>query len=117
MRRLLLVAAGLVALTHRAEATEITIELPGEVAVERVKVSYDCGGNSMSVDYVNAGPVSLAVFEHEGEPVIAAAGLSASGVRYVGGRLVWWTKGPEASLYDATKGENAAPIAECREQS
>jgi len=117
MRHLLLIAASLTALAHHASAAEITIELPGDIAVERVQVDYDCGGTSMAVEYVNAGPVSLAVFEHEGEPVVAAAGIAASGVRYAGGRLVWWTKGAEASLYDVTKGEDSAPIAECRQKS
>jgi len=117
MKPLFLVAAGLVLLAHRADAVEIVIGLPDGIDVEQVKVDYDCGRNDMSVEYVNAGPVSLAVFTYEGKPVVAAAGIAASGVRYAGGRLVWWTKGAEASLYDVTKGENAPPVAECREKS
>jgi len=117
MKTLFLVAASLAVLAHRAAAAEIVIELPEGIDVEQIKVDYDCGGNNMPVEYVNAGPVWLAVFTHEGEPVVASAGITASGVRYAGGRLVWWTKGAEASLYDVTGGEDAAPIAECKEGS
>jgi membrane-bound inhibitor of C-type lysozyme len=117
MRRILLATAALAIVGSPVGAAEITIELPGHVAVERTKIAYDCGESSMSVEYVNAGPVSLAVFEHEGEPVVAAAGMSASGVRYAGGTVIWWTKGSEASLYDLTLSEDAAPIAECREKT
>ncbi|WP_034658632.1 MliC family protein [Chelativorans sp. J32] len=117
MRSLFIQAAVLAALTSAAGAAELVIDLPGDIPVERVAVNYDCGGTPMSVEYVNAGPVSLAVFDYEGEPVVASAGIAASGVRYAGGKLIWWTKGASASLYDLTEGEDAAPIAECTEKS
>mgnify|MGYP002621020397 FL=1 len=98
-------------------AAEITIQLPVDAPADHFQVSYDCGGQSMTVEYVNAGPVSLAVFSHEGEPVVAANVIAASGARYAGGRFVWWTKGQAGSLYDVTQGEDAAPIAECQEKS
>lgn len=112
----LIAGSGFTAFAGSAVA-EITIQLPVDASVDHIRVSYDCGGQSMTVEYVNAGPVSLAVFSHEGEPVVAANVIAASGARYAGGRFVWWTKGQAGSLYDITEGGNAEPIAECREKS
>ncbi len=109
-------AFALLAWSGIAGAGEIVIEVPGaEVSGETV--SYDCAAAALQVRYVNAGDVSLAVFEADGETVVAVAVVAASGVRYAGGRHVWWTKGDEASLYDAMRGEGAEPILECRAAS
>jgi len=109
---LVLLAAG------QASAAELTITLPGDadLAPERIQVTYDCADKSMDVEYVNAGSVSLASFVVEGEPVVAAIVLSASGARYAGLQYIWWTKGDNASLYDLMQGEDAAPILECTEK-
>ncbi|URK88916.1 MliC family protein [Rhizobium sp. RCAM05350] len=45
------------------------------------------------------------------EFVIASNVLSGSGAKYAGGQYVWWTKGDEANLIDAMKGEDDAGIA------
>nr|WP_274709250.1 MliC family protein [Nitratireductor luteus] len=89
--------------------------LPGEQEVEEIRVDYDCGTFEMSVDYVNAGPVSLAVFEIDGQPVVASNVISASGARYAGDAFIWWVEGKSASLFDLTAGEDAPPRAECKE--
>lgn len=117
MRFLFLIAV-LAASTVAARSVEIAIELPeaDEISAERIDTTYDCGSRAMSVEYVNAGPVSLAVFAHEGEPVVASNVLSASGARYAAGPFIWWTKGPQASLYDLRNGEDAPPVLECTEQ-
>jgi membrane-bound inhibitor of C-type lysozyme len=100
-----------------AHALDLTITLPsrGDIAIDRLKASYDCSGATFEVEYINAGLVSLAVFEYDGAPFVAANVLSASGARYAGGHLIWWTKGAEGSLYDLTLGEDAAPILQCTE--
>lgn len=101
----------------RAQAAELIIKLPldGGASVEHQTVRYDCAGQTLAVEYINAGPVSLAVFAYDGEPVVATNVLSASGARYAGNRFIWWTKGAEGSLYDLTRGEDAAPILQCAE--
>ena len=106
--------SSLAAFAGNAEA-EITIPLPLDTAVDRNLIDYDCGDLSINVEYINAGPVSLAVFAYEGEPVVASNVLAASGARYAGGRFIWWTKGADATLYDLTLGEDAPPAAECRQ--
>lgn len=95
-------------------ADEIRIDFPG-VAVEEMNVSYACGADSLAVRYVNAAGTSLAVFDVDGERIVASIGPSGSGARYVGGRYVWWTKGREATLYDATKDEDSPPLLTCTE--
>lgn len=117
MRRIALSIA-LTAFVSGANAAELTLELPdsGDITVERNRVIYDCGEKEMTVEYLNAGPVSLAVFAFDGEPVVASNVIAASGARYAAGRYIWWTKGPGASLYDATLGENAAAIAACTQR-
>lgn len=115
--RIKLAALVMLAAGH-ASAADLTITIPGEdLKPERIQATYDCAGQELAVDYVNAGPVSLASFSYEGEPVVAAIVLSASGARYAGRQYIWWTKGSEASLYDLTQGEDAAPILQCTEKS
>lgn len=61
--------------------------------------TYTCGGGEvLSVQYVNAGPNSLALLSIEGEERIFVNVVAASGARYVSGAHVWWTKGETATL-------------------
>lgn len=113
MRSVLAKAALSVALLVPAAAGEIVIDVP-EASVEAQTLSYACSSHvSLEVRYINAGDVSLAVFVVEDRTVVASASVAASGVRYVGGRYVWWTKGDAASLYDLMAGEDAAPLLDC----
>lgn len=106
----------LAAVAGIAAATEITLSLPGDAPVEREIMAYDCGkGGMLSVEYINANGVSLALFTYGGEPVVASNVIAASGARYAGGRYVWWSKGRDGALYDLTLGEDAPPTAECTE--
>ncbi|MFC6488208.1 MliC family protein [Nitratireductor sp. GCM10026969] len=118
MSRLVISAAfGLFSLIVGAShAAEVTLSLPGDDSVDRRTVTYECGdAGTLDVEYINAGSVSLAVFAHDGEPVVAANVLAASGARYAGGVYVWWSKGRNGSLYNLMQGEDAAPVAECEE--
>lgn len=89
---------------------QIVLELDGDA--ERRVVNYECEDDSglRTVEYINAHPNFLAITEVEGERLIFVTAISASGVRYVSGAYVWWTKGPEAFFYDETAGEDAEPV-------
>lgn len=116
MRQLRSIAlAGLATLVAQtATAGEIVIPIEDGVAVDDLSMSYSCAGESFPVRYINAGPsISLAVFAVEGEQIVAAITVSASGARYQGGRYIWWTRGFEASLFDVMEGPDAEPIARC----
>ncbi|THK35134.1 META domain-containing protein [Ensifer sp. MPMI2T] len=88
-----------------AGVAEVTLSIPEAAAVDRQKVRYDCGGETVEAEYINAGPVSLVTFSFGGTYIVASAVISGSGARYAGGRYVWWTEGEEATLFDVTKGE------------
>ena len=98
-------------LTRIRQRAAITIEIPTATEVETIKASYACGDRIVDATYFNAGAVSLVSLSWQGEFVVAANVLAASGARYAGGRYIWWTKGKTADLYDLMKGENAEPLA------
>jgi len=117
MRLPVLFAASLMLTAAPALALDsaITLDLgPGDG--ERTTMRYDCEGlESFDVHYLNVQPNFLAIVPVEGEDLLFVSVLSASGARYASNQYVWWTRGPEASLYDLTQGEDADPIATCME--
>jgi membrane-bound inhibitor of C-type lysozyme len=104
----------LLALAAPAAAVETTLqlvlELPGNA--ERNVVRYECDGlEPFAVDYVNASPTFLAIVPIEGERLLFANVIAASGARYVTGQYEWWTSGSEATLTDLTAPEGSEPLA------
>ncbi|KOF18966.1 hypothetical protein AC244_13355 [Ensifer adhaerens] len=94
-----------------SRSVDVTISIPGAETVDRQSARYDCGGKTVEAEYINAGPVSLVTFTIDSDFIVASTVISASGAKYAGGQYIWWTKGDEATLYDATKGENDAGTA------
>lgn len=116
--RSIMLATALGFAAQAAMAGEIVIPLEDGLEVGDLSVTYDCAGEDFPVRYINAGPsIGLASFTVEGEPIVAAITVSASGARYQGGRYIWWTKGDEASLYDVMAGPDADPIMTCRSEA
>ncbi|RFC67186.1 hypothetical protein DY251_12965 [Mesorhizobium denitrificans] len=97
------VLAGVMAVSA-AEAASVSLDLPGDATSETV--NYDCGGQKIAATYINAGDNSLAVLKMGDRVVVTVAVLAASGAKYAGQELIWWTKGDEATLYDLHNGEN-----------
>lgn len=98
-------------------ALQLTITTQSGDFDQRV-MRYDCATEApVQVTYINAAPNFLAVvpIADEPAPLILAAVMSGSGVRYAAGKWVWWTKGADASLYDDTLGEDAEPVLTCSE--
>ncbi|HEV7309331.1 META domain-containing protein [Ensifer sp.] len=104
-------AVKLASMTTASEGSDVTIRVPGADSVDRQTVRYDCGGKAVEAEYINAGPVSLVTFTIDGTFVVASNVISGSGARYAGGQYVWWTKGEEATLFDAMKGDEDKGIA------
>jgi membrane-bound inhibitor of C-type lysozyme len=109
-------------LTIAATATALAADAPHiSVSVEngspnmRTTAHYDCAGQAMEIDYINVEPNFLAVVPVQGKERIFVLVMSGSGALYASGPYIWWSKGKEASLYDATKGENAPPVLTCTE--
>lgn len=111
--RSILTAILLASALSGATASTVTIDLPGDAAVERQAVTYRCGKREVKAEYINTANNSLVVLGLGDETVIAVTVLSGSGARYAGQQYVWWTKGDNADFYDLTKGEDAPPVFSC----
>lgn len=76
-------------------------------------------GVEVPATYVNAGELGLAVIHVEGAQITLHIERSASGARYGwpsdGASYVWWTKGPEATLYWKEGGGEEPILRNCRE--
>ena len=104
--------------TAGAAQTSLQIELNAGRDFERHVMTYDCATETpITVTYINAAPNFLALVPIADEPeeLVFASVIAASGVRYVSGKWVWWTRGSEASLYDTTLGEDADAVLTCSE--
>ncbi|WP_332686485.1 MliC family protein [Devosia sp.] len=114
------VVAALLLLSVPAGAAQssLQIELGTGGDFERRMVTYDCAAEApLVVTYLNAAPNFLALVPVAGEveELVFAAVISASGVRYAAGQWIWWSQGVDASLYDATLGEDAEAVLTCTE--
>lgn len=74
--------------------------------------SYTCAsGKTFKVSYLNASNgQSFALVPVDGRKILLVGVVAASGVKYVGDRYAWWTKGPGADLYDTMADPNSKPI-------
>ena len=114
-----LLAVALLAPTaaQAAQAT-LQIELGTAGDFERRVMTYDCNdGSTVTATYINAAPNFLAILPviDEPEPLVFTSVVAASGVRYVSGIWMWWTKGVDATLHDVTLGQDAEPVLTCSE--
>ena len=80
---------------------------------------YSCDRDVMvPATYINAEDQSFAVIHVEGNQITLLNEVAASGARYGwpsdGAGYVWWTKGPEATLYWKEGGDEAAVLT-CKE--
>lgn len=99
-------------------SSEATQSASQDMALASAAHSYNCeSGESIVATYQ---PPDSAVVQYKGVTHNMAIAVSASGARYVGGELEWWTKGSgsgsEGTLFnhlpDGTSGER---IESCRE--
>lgn len=86
--------------------------LPDIRTTHRVVQKYTCAtGRILNVTYLNASNgQSFAIVPVKGKQMLFVNVMSGSGARYQADVYTWWTKGPQANLYDATLGENAPPL-------
>lgn len=87
----------------------IPVPTPEGSTVQSRSVTYQCGDQSVDVEYMMAGPVSLAVLDFADDFVVAVRVISASGAKYAGEHYTWWSKGDEAMLEDLTQDQETQP--------
>ena len=109
MKRLFLLLAALSLTACTTTSNELNQNLeplpPGAI-------SYQCdSGNRIIVTYPDNETANV---KYMGDTVPMKIAISASGARYVGDNLVWWTKGNEGSLYKAVnQSETGEMIENC----
>lgn len=94
-------------------SVQLVIDLPGNV--ERNVVQYECGEETLSVEYINAAPTFLALLDAGSGKTIFVNVMSGSGARYASGQYEWWTKGSEGTFVDLTKTEGEQGAITCLE--
>lgn len=113
-------------MTARRVLAGAALALAGSLAgvpaarADLVTATYVCDrGVTVPAAYINADGTSYAVIHVEGRQIALQQALAASGVRYAwpsdGAGYVWWTKGPEATLY-WSEGNVETPLLTCRQQ-
>ena len=92
-----------------------TLQVPGVTLTNRGEMTYQCPGSTpIKVTYAtgdNGQSFAMAVID--GKPVLMVDSMAGSGVRYVAGSMVWWTKGKHADLYDQRKDPDKPVRADC----
>lgn len=106
-----------------APQNSFSIPLKPAVAVKTKKASYRCLGDpallahfssqTVPVTYINAGETSLAILPINGQTLVFANVVAASGAKYAADNFVWWTKEKEAFFTQRNAG-GAAHVT-CRE--
>lgn len=112
MRRHACVALSATAMLAACAAQAETRYLPPVPVDDGSVRDYRCqDGRSLQVAYFNQrGGQGFAMLTVEGRRLLFVDAVAASGVRYVAGRYVWWTKGEHGDLYDTLAGANARPL-------
>jgi len=105
------VVLALSAVSQVAHAAPL-MPLPDIRTTHRVTQKYTCAtGRILNVTYLNtSNGQSFAILPVKGKQMLFVNVMSGSGARYQADVYTWWTKGPQANLYDATLGENAPPM-------
>ncbi|ACC71263.1 MliC family protein [Paraburkholderia phymatum] len=101
-------ASGVTGVAHAADL----LPLPDIRTAHRMTQKYTCAtGRILQVTYLNAtNGQSFAVLPVKGTQMLFVNVLSGSGAKYQAGSYTWWTKGPQATLYDAILGADAPPL-------
>ncbi|MBB4075854.1 membrane-bound inhibitor of C-type lysozyme [Bartonella fuyuanensis] len=103
-----------------AFAGSLVIEVPDDPEPTTKITAYQCDtGTSkerVEATYLNADNISLIDFKWNGKRIIASRSISASGVKYMGGPYIWWTKGNEATLSDLINDPEEKNLIQCVEE-
>jgi len=96
---------------HAAE-----VRFAGAQVASQQTVQYRCqGGQSLRVRYINTRDGdALAYLPVQGQRHIFVAAVAGSGVRYVSGLNVWWTKGNSGTLWNSPDPAAKPLLADCQ---
>lgn len=78
--------------------------------------SYSCQETDVQVQYFFVGDTAAAMVPIQGEKTLFVSILAGSGVKYVSGPYVWWSKGNTAFLEDSSTLPNKLVYSDCEQQ-
>lgn len=94
-----------------AKTTVPNLNLPDVKIQSQQRLIYRCAGDvRLPVRYLNTNAGAFAYLPVAGKRQLFVSVVAASGVKYVAGHYVWWSKGNEGFLTDETLGEDAEPV-------
>ena len=99
-----------------APSNNLQIKLPTGIKVDRQTAVYTCSAkngnatellaalskNRVTVQYLNAGDISLAVLQISGQTQVFSNVIAADGAKYAAAQYIWWSKGDDALFSSAT---------------
>lgn len=98
--------------TFADAGVSIGLGLSGDAEIKAVQ--YSCKNHDpVTIKYINAAPNYLAEMTFDGQQLVFASSLVASGTKYVSGQYELFGKGPQITLQDVTEGLDAAPVLQC----
>jgi len=101
-----------------AKAASISVlHIPGITVLNQQRVIYRCAGDvRLPVRYINTSAGALAYLPAGDKKRLFVSVQAASGVKYVAGSYVWWSKGDTGFLVDVAQDEGGEPILQdCRQ--
>jgi membrane-bound inhibitor of C-type lysozyme len=119
MKRIVPAALSAAALltAHAAQAMPLTVSQIQTASKQTTP--YLCkDGKRVSVQYTNTrNQQSFAALTVDGRKLLFVSVIAGSGAKYVADQYTWWTKGPEANLYDEMAAKDSPPLlADCQAQ-
>lgn len=92
------------------KSATVSFVVPGADEATSTKATYTCGDQTVAVEYINAGSVSLALLTLKDEFVAAANVLSGSGAKYAGDQYIWWSKGQDEATLTNLMTDSQTPV-------
>lgn len=93
-------------------ALTMSLTVPQIQTASTQTTRYDCkDGKTVSVQYTNTrNHQSFAALTVDGRKLLFVNVIAGSGAKYVADQYTWWTKGPQANLYDEMAAKDSPPL-------
>lgn len=95
------------------------LSFSGHATESASRIMYQC--KSGAAIYASYPSVTTVIVEYENQTLQMARAVSASGVRYVGGGMEWWTKGAgldsEGTLRRDARGDTGEVVERCEQRN
>jgi membrane-bound inhibitor of C-type lysozyme len=116
MNKLFALIIGCIAAVSAQSASAMPLTIPQIQTASAQTTRYDCkDGKNISVQYTNTrNRQSFAALTVDGRKLLFVNVNAGSGAKYVADQYTWWTKGPQANLYDDMAAKDSPPLlADC----